>query len=77
MPDAGRGAALARESEPSRAEAIARAYVEASGGDARAALRLAIEDALNGLLEMERRTRRAERLVSRGFVRGAFGSASR
>jgi hypothetical protein len=77
MPDAGRGAALAREREPSRVEAIARAYVEASGGDARAALRLAIEDALICLIEMERRARRAERLVSRGFVRGAFGRAAR
>ena len=77
MSNAGRRAILPGDSGPSPIEAIARAYVTEAHGDASAALRLAVADALATLTELERRTRRAERLVSRGFVRGAFGSTSR
>jgi len=60
--DAGRGGG-------STVEAITWAYVEAAGGDALAALRLAIADALDTIAEMDRRARQAERMVSRGFIR--------
>jgi hypothetical protein len=53
-------------------ESIATSYVEAAEGDARKALRMAITDALGDLVEAERRTSRAERLVSHGYVRGEF-----
>jgi len=52
-----------------RVEEIALSYLIQAGGNPSAALRRAIKDALADLLEMARRTRRAERLVSRGFVR--------
>jgi len=68
MHDAGHATGLPREADA--VSAIAEAYVAQAGGDAAAALRRAIGDALAA--EMERRTRRAERLVSRGFVPGAF-----
>ena len=55
---------------PSPVEAIAAAYVHEAGGDPEEALRAAIADALADLTEWERRTRRAERLVSRGYARG-------
>ncbi len=55
-------------------EAIAEAYVREARGDPERALRAAIADALADLTEWERRTRRAERLVSRGFARGRIGS---
>ena len=70
MHDAGHATVLPREADA--VSAIAEAYLTEAGGDAAAALRQAIGDALADLAEMERRTRRAERLVSRGFVRGAF-----
>ena len=70
MHDAGHATGLPRETDA--VSAIAAAYLAQAGGDAAAALRRAIGDALADLAEMERRTRRAERLVSRGFVRGAF-----
>ena len=70
MHDAGHATGLPREADA--VSAIAEAYLAQAGGDAAAALRRAIGDALADLAEMERRTRRAERLVSRGFVRGAF-----
>lgn len=54
-------------------EAIAEAYVREADGDPERALRAAIADALADLTEWERRTRRAERLVSRGFARGRVG----
>jgi hypothetical protein len=73
MSNAARGAALARDSEPSSVEAVARTYVDAAGGDPDIALRLAIADALATFAEMEQRALQAEGLVSRGFVRGAFG----
>ena len=63
--------------EPSRVEArpfnlveeIASAYLELAEGNPSVALRTAIGDAVADFLELERRTRCAERLVSRGFVR--------
>jgi hypothetical protein len=64
--------------EPLRADpktevdVIAQTYVAEAGGDPVDALRRAIADALADLLEMERRSRRAERLISRGYVRGAL-----
>ena len=51
---------------------IVNAYVEAARGDLREALRRAVGDALADLLELERRTRCAERLVSKGYVRAAL-----
>lgn len=54
-------------------EAIATAYLEQAGGDRDEALRQAIADALADLCEAERRTRRAERLISRGYARGRIG----
>jgi hypothetical protein len=62
--------------EPSRANAasdvdtIVRAYVTESVGDPWVALRRVVVDALADLLEVERRSRCAERLISRGYVRG-------
>ena len=70
MHDAGQAIVSPREDQA--VSAIAEAYLAQAGGDAAIALRRAIGDALADLAEMERRTRRAERLVSRGFVRGAF-----
>ena len=64
--------------EPSRADArsitriaeIASAYLIDADGDPALALRQAIGDALAALMNMEVRARRAEWLISRGFVRG-------
>ena len=64
--------------EPSRADArsftlieeIASAYLIEADGDPALALRQAIGDALAALMDMEVRARRAEWLISRGFVRG-------
>jgi hypothetical protein len=67
--------------EPSRAdsgagiEAIVSAYLAEAGGDPWVALRHVVSDALTDLLEMERRSRRAERLISRGYVRRSLGHA--
>lgn len=52
-------------------EDIARAYLVTAQGDAEAALRSAISDALADLCEAERRTRRQDRLISRGYVRAS------
>ena len=63
---AGRATPLADASlSRSAIDEIARAYVEEARGNADAALRRAIHDALA-------RTLHAERLVSHGFVRGEF-----
>ena len=51
-------------------ETIAAAYLSHAEGDAGKALRLVIADDLADLCEAERRTRRAERLVSHGYARG-------
>ena len=53
------------------AERIALAYHRAARGDAWAALVRAVEDALADLAEAERRTMQRDRLISRGYVRGA------
>ncbi|WP_043706796.1 hypothetical protein [Methylorubrum extorquens] len=53
-------------------EDIARAYLVTADGDAEAALHAAIADALADLCEAERRTRRQDRLISRGYVRAAL-----
>ena len=57
---------------PDTVEEIARSYLLTSEGDAGLALRCAISDALADLCEAERRTRRQDRLISRGFVRAAL-----
>ena len=54
-------------------DAIVSAYVAESGGDPWVALRRVVVDALADQLEMERRSRRAERLI--GYVRGLMGHA--
>jgi hypothetical protein len=71
MSNAVRGVALPSDSEAT-VDAITRAYVTAAGGDPLAAVRLAVADALYTLVEMHRRARQVESLVSRGFTRGAF-----
>ncbi|ACK84880.1 hypothetical protein Mchl_4081 [Methylorubrum extorquens CM4] len=53
-------------------EDIARAYLVTAQGDAEAALHAAISDALADICEAERRTRRQDRLISRGYVRAAL-----
>lgn len=60
------------DAAPSVVEAIAALYLRASGGDAAAALHRVIADALADLREAERQERRCERLISRGYVRGAL-----
>ena len=54
-------------------DAIAAAYIRTARGDCKEALRLAIADALAVLLEAERRSLRAARLISHGYARGDFG----
>jgi hypothetical protein len=69
--------------EPSRVDAAAEvdaivsAYVAEAGGDPWLALRRVVVDALADLLEMERRSRRAERLTSHGYVRGRMVRSDR
>ena len=58
-------------------ELIARAYLVTAQGDLELALRSAIADALADLLEAERRGRRQDRLISRGYVRAALHEAVR
>jgi hypothetical protein len=65
----GTGRELVRFQANSVVEEIASAYLIRAGGNASVALRKAIGDALADLVEMDRRSRRAERLISRGFVR--------
>jgi hypothetical protein len=71
MSNAGRGAPLPTNSAAT-VDAITKAYFKAAGGDPVTALRLAVADALYTLTEMDRRARQVERMVSRGFTRGAF-----
>ncbi len=66
MTDAGREPSCADTGD---VETIVSTYVAESGGDPWMALRLVVGDALADLLEMERRSRRVERLISRGYVR--------
>jgi hypothetical protein len=72
MTNAGREPSCA-EAEP-HIEAIVSTYVAEAGGDPWTALRRVVVDALADLLEMERRSRSAERVVSRGYVRGSVGT---
>ncbi len=58
-------------------DAIARGYLEGAEGDPERALREAIADALADLSEAERRTRRVERLVSKGYARGRLYADTR
>lgn len=62
---------------PDTVEEIARSYLQASEGDLGLALRCAISDALADLCEAERRTRRQDRFISRGYVRAALHEATR
>ncbi|WP_336485600.1 hypothetical protein [Methylobacterium nigriterrae] len=64
----------AETSQSPTVEAIAAAYLEAAQGDASAAIRAIIRDALTDLCEAERRTLRRDRLISRGYVRGIYES---
>jgi hypothetical protein len=72
MSNAGRGAPLPSDHEAT-VDAITCSYVKAADGNARAALRLAVSDALHSLTEMDRRTR----MVSRGFIRAGAGADQR
>ena len=56
-------------------EDIASRYLEKADGNPSLALRIVIEDALADLTDLERRSRRAERMVSRGYVRAAPASS--
>ena len=76
MSPAGRGAALPSDNERTM-DAATWAYVEAADGDALAALRLAVADALDSLAEMDRRTRKIERMVARGFIRAGDSAGQR
>lgn len=60
---------------PGSVEEIALSYLQTSEGDAGHALRCAISDALADLCEAERRSRRQDRLISRGYVRAALHEA--
>lgn len=51
-------------------------YLEDAGGDAAKAMRNLASDAMADLLERERRLHCAERLISRGFVRGRMDVAT-
>jgi hypothetical protein len=76
MSSAGHAASLPFDSEPT-VGAITSAYLEAAGGDALAALRLAVADSLETIAEMERRARQAERMVSQGFIRAGANASPR
>jgi hypothetical protein len=72
MASAGREPSHADRERRSDVEQIASNYLLECGGDPHLALRLIIVDALADLLEVERRSRRSERLISRGYVRGVL-----
>lgn len=63
-------AQIAEMAAMSEAEMIALAYEEAAGGDARRALRQAIED----VIALETKMAAAQRMVSHGYVREALPS---
>lgn len=69
MTKAGREPLCANSEQAGAVETIASNYLLESDGDLGRAVRRVIADALADLLEYERRSRRAERLVSRGYVR--------
>ena len=60
------------EAAVSEAERLAIAYRGAAGGDTWSALVQAIGDALADLAEAERRAHQRDRLISKGYVRGAL-----
>jgi hypothetical protein len=70
MVTAGQGPLRANFDASNAVETIASSYLTESGGDPHRALRSIVADALADLVEYERRSRRAERLLSRGYVRG-------
>ena len=70
MLTAGQGMLRANSEASNAVETIASSYLVENGGDAHQALRSIVADALADLVEYERRSRRAERLLSRGYVRG-------
>lgn len=69
MTRAGHERLCANSEQVGAVETIASNYLLESEGDLSRAVRRIIADALADLLEYERRSRRAERLVSRGYVR--------
>ena len=69
MGETGRGPSCAEVRPINMVEEIASAYLIQAGGNPSVALRRAIDDALADSFEAERRTGRAEKLISRGFVR--------
>jgi hypothetical protein len=50
-------------------EQVVRSYLDGAEGDAEAALRQVVADALADFTEMERRSAQKDRLISRGYVR--------
>jgi hypothetical protein len=70
MVTAGQGSLCAHCDASNAVETIASSYLLENGGDPHQALRSIVADDLVDLLEYERRSRRAERLLSRGYVRG-------
>jgi hypothetical protein len=72
MMTAGQGMLRANPEASNAVETIAASYLIENGGDPHLALRSIVADALADLIEYERRSRRAERLLSRGYVRGQF-----
>lgn len=58
-------------------EQVIRGYLDGADGDAQAALRHVVVDALADLAEMERRSAQKDRLISRGYVRASGPSARR
>ena len=69
MRDAGR--VPLRADKPVSVEEIAIRYLDRADGTPSLALRILIEDALADLTELERRSRRTERMLSRGYVRAS------
>jgi len=60
---------MTSESTKDAVETVVRAYLEAEG-EPLAALRAAVRDALADIEDKERRLAAADRLISRGYVRG-------
>jgi hypothetical protein len=77
MTSAGREPLHAECEVMSDVETIASNYLAENSGDPHRALRRVVSDALADLLEVERRSRRSERLISRGYVRGRLSEGSK
>ena len=67
MIETGRESSCAKAQPFDMVEEIASAYLIQADGNPSVALRRAIGDAVADFLELERRTRCTERIVSRGF----------